>query len=154
MQMSKRKILILAAVVIGLVIVSFFIGRRAAAPNEQKSTSTSASSEQLSEQVDIDNSFQPDINNLEFKLTSASIACSNSDVNGVTTRSCSGNIRIIPRAQSDREPGLYKINEQTKLLHHGQEQDLNSLQELSQNDVTVRLKLANGSTDTIAEISY
>jgi hypothetical protein len=152
--MNRRTVLIFLAVLIILVVISFFAGRHAAAPTEQKPATASASPEQVNSQNEGDTPVQPDINNQEFKLAGSNVSCSTSTVNGSTSRNCSGNIRVIPRAQADMEPGLYKINEQTKLIHNGAEQDLNSLQQLSQADTTVRLKLADGSIDTLREISY
>lgn len=97
---------------------------------------------------------QTDINNREFILVGSSVACSSTEVNGAENKSCSGNIRIVPKADDTIGPGLYKINEQTKLLHAGQEQKLTKLHEISQNQTVVRLTLADGSDELLAEIRY
>ena len=155
--MNKRPVqfISLALVVIVALLVYIIVdSRKADAPSEQNSDTSTQTNEQKSNQTEGDTDVKPDLNTQQFKLTGSNVNCSTSTVNGVTSRSCSGNIRVIPRAQTDMEPGLYKINEQTKLLHDGAEQDLNSLQQLSQNQTVVTLKLATGSEDTLAEIRY
>lgn len=97
---------------------------------------------------------QPDINNQEFIMTGSTVNCSTTEVNGQKSRSCSGNIHIVPAVDESHDPALYKINEQTRLLHDGQEQDLNTLQQLSQNRAKVRLTLADGSEEMLKEIRY
>lgn len=155
--MSKPSIKLIVLVIIAaaaLVLVGIVIGKQVEAPSEQNTSADVQPNEQKSNVEEGDTNVQPDINTQEFKLTSSNVSCSTTTVNGVTSKSCSGNIRVIPRAQADMEPGLYKINEQTKLLHEGVEQDLNSLQQLSQNQTVVTLKLSDGSVDTLAEIRY
>lgn len=154
--MVNKRIIIIVVVAVAVVAAAagFVQGRRVQAPAEQNTAVPSQSDEQISKDKEGASFVEPDINNQEFKLTGSNVNCSTSTVNGVTASSCTGNIRVIPRAQSDMEPGLYKINEQTKLISKGVSQDLNSLQQLSQNQTVVRLKLAAGSSDTLAEISY
>lgn len=159
MRKHTGKLIALAIVVIvGVVVLSFVLGKRASAPNEQSTGNASAAPEQQTGDDQVEGEgvipVMPDINTQEFRLTASNVSCSTTNVNGVESRSCSGNVHVVPRGQSDMEPGLYKINEQTRLLHNGVEQDLNSLQQLSQSDVTVRLQLASGSEDTLAEIRY
>lgn len=97
---------------------------------------------------------QPDINNEVFKLVGSNVSCSTTEVNGAVSRICSGNIRIVPINNDSMSAGLYKINEQTKLLGGGQEQDLTNLQQLSQDQTQVRLTLSDGSEEMLAEIRY
>lgn len=115
-------------------------------PGEQKSQSIEQQEEELT--------LQPDINNEEFILVSSDVSCSPAGVNGGAGRNCSGNIRIIPAANESMEPGLYKINAQTKLLHAGQEQDLSKLRQLAQDRTKIRLTLAAGSEAMLSEIRY
>lgn len=155
--MNKRPVQLIALVVVAVaavLIYAFFNGRNAEAPSEQNKDAANQTNEKRNSEIEGDIAVQPNLKTQQFKLTGSNVNCSTSTVNGVTSRSCSGNIRVIPRAQSDMEPGLYKINEQTKLLDDGAEQDLNSLQQLSQNQTVVTLKLADGSEDMLAEISY
>ena len=153
-----RVLLLLAVLLVALLLINLFTGKRAKAPNQQPVTPNAETLEQLNDNTqgaaDMNTPVQPDINSQEFKLTSSNVSCSTSTVNGSTVRNCSGSIRVTPLAQSDMEPGLYKINEQTKLLHAGAEQDLNSLQQLSQAQTVVRLHLVDGSNDTLSQISY
>lgn len=156
-DMNKRPVQLIVLVLVAVAAVflyTFFNSRQANAPSEQNSGITSQPDEQIINEQQGDISVEPNINTEEFKLTGSNVNCSTSTVNGATSRSCSGNIRVIPLARPGMEPGLYKLNEQTKLLHDGTEQDLNSLQQLSQNQTTVRLKLADGSSDMLAEIRY
>lgn len=155
--MSKRAIqiiIVLAVALIAALVYIFVNNKRAEAPSAQNTGTPTRPAEQKGNEDEGDVAVEPDINTQEFKLTGSNVSCSTNTVNGATSRSCSGNIRVIPRAQADMEPGLYKINEQTKLLHNGQEKDINSLQQLSQAQTIVTLKLAGGSADTLAEIRY
>ncbi len=153
---SNRSIAIFAAIVAILVSI-VVLAARTEAPSQRPTQPTIAQSEQVNDQTggsDDLASIQPDINTQEFKLSSSSVSCSTTTNNGATSHTCSGNVRVIPRAQADMEPGLYKINEQTKLTKNGVEQDLTTLQQLADSQTTVRLKLVNGSIDTLAEIRY
>ncbi len=156
MRGHTMKLIVLAIlVVVGAVIVSFFVGKRAQAPSEQPTRETTTQPEQQTGQNEEVAPVTPNVNTQEFRLTASYVSCSTTTIYGVESRSCSGNIRVVPRGQADMEPGLYKINEQTKLLHNGVEQDLATLQELAQSNVTVRLKLIEGSDeDMLAEINY
>lgn len=155
--MSKRVLQLIGVVIVAALavfLVSVFMDKDAEAPAEQNADTSRQAPEQTNEIEEGDTEVQPNVNTQEFILTASNVSCSTTTMNSVTSRSCNGNIRVVPRAQSDMDPGLYKINEQTKLLHGGQEQDLNSLQQLAQNNTVVRLKLAAGSEDTLAEIRY
>lgn len=155
--MSKRVIQLIGVVIVAAIavfLVSVFMDKDAEAPAEQNADTSRQAPEQTNEIEEGDTEVQPNVNTQEFILTASNVSCSTSTINGITSRSCSGNIRVVPRAQSDMDPGLYKINEQTKLLKGGQEQDLNSLQQLAQSNTVVRLKLAAGSEDTLVEIRY
>lgn len=152
--MVRRALQIIGiAIVAGALVFMVFVltDRGAESPSEQNSDTDN--------QQPVDNepestSIKPNPNNQEFQLTSANLSCSSSTINGASSHSCSGNISAVPIAQSDVQPGLYKINEQTKLLRGNREQDLSSLQQLAQNNTIVRLKLVEGSNDTLAEIRY
>lgn len=153
---SNRSIAICAAIVAVLVAI-VIVAERSEAPTQKPTQETLGQTEQVNKQTgtnEEDAVVSPDINTQEFKLSSSNVSCSTTTVNGTTIRNCSGNVRVIPRAQADMDPGLYKINEQTKLLKNGIEQDLNTLQQLAENQTTVRLKLAEGNIDTLAEIRY
>jgi hypothetical protein len=100
--------------------------------NQQAGATLGASSEQTNgsnQQQEENLPMQPDINNEEFILTGSNVSCTTTEVNGKTSRDCSGSILIVPKANNAMEPGLYKINIQTRLLHDGQPQDLNNLQQ-------------------------
>ena len=162
--MTRRNVQILSftiMAVVGLIAAGIILVGRNTDSNannksvEQQPAASAPNNEQLNDDTEGDIAVEPNVNTQEFRLTASNVSCSSTSINGVETRNCSGNIRVIPRAQADMEPGLYKINEQTKLLHDGQAQDLNMLQQLAQNQYAiVRLKLAEGSNDTLAEISY
>lgn len=149
--MRKLLIVIVVAILaIGGVIV---FAERIESPGKPSQPTTTQKPEPTTKEEDTI-VMQPDINNQKFTLTGATVNCSTSTINGATARNCSGNIRIIPTDQPGRSPGLYKINEQTKLTHSGAEEDLNKLQELSQNQTVVTLKLVDGSEDTLQSIDY
>lgn len=151
--MLRRALQIIGiAVIIGVLVfmVLVLFDRGAELPEQNTDTDT---------QQNIDNepentSLRPNPRKQQFQLATANISCSNSSVQGVNSRVCSGNISAVPLGQSDIQPGVYKINEQTKLLHDNKEQDLNSLQQLAQNNTVVQLKLAQASVDTLSEIIY
>jgi hypothetical protein len=151
--MVKRALQIIGiGIIVGVLVfmVLILLDRGAEAPTEQNNDTNQQTTNNEPESTSI----KPNPNNQEFHLTASNLSCSSSTLNGASSRSCSGNISAVPLAQSDVQPGVYKINEQTKLLHDGQEQDLSSLQQLAQNNTVVRLKLAESSTDTLAEIYY
>lgn len=144
-------IAVIAGAIVFMVIV---LADRGAEPPAQNNNNAQSDNEQNNDDELESTMIEPNVNNQAFHLTMANLSCSSATMNGVSSRSCSGNIQATPQAQSDMKPGVYKINEQTKLLHAGREQDLNSLQQLAQNNTVVRLRLASGSTDTLAEIRY
>ncbi len=89
------------------------------------------------------------INALEFDLVASNVACTGN--NGVNT--CAGTITLVEGGgTSDR--GIFKINDDTKLLHDGLPQELMSLQELAQGQTKVRVTLVQDSLDTLKEIRY
>lgn len=142
-----------------LALAVFVFSKPAKAPNtnEQIGGSQSLGSDQINESTKEQQDglvMQPSINNEEFIMTSSSVSCSTTEVNGQVSRSCSGNIHIVPKSNNSMGSGLYKINEQTKLLRDGKEQELTTLQQLSQNQTVVRLSLVPGSDDMLAEIRY
>ncbi len=159
--MTRRKIIVTgsaaAIVLVGGILLATNDSASKPNTNLQTDIPASQSNEQINGSPDPseENRFmQPDINNEEFILTASNVSCSTTEVNGVSSRSCSGNIHIVPKAHGAPSAGLYKINEHTKLLHDGQEQDLNTLQQLAQNQTPVRLTLAPGSEELLAEIRY
>lgn len=97
---------------------------------------------------------QPDINSEEFVVTASNVNCSTTEINGQVSKSCSGNIRVVPKENKGLSPGLYKINEQTRLLHGGVEEDINNLQQLAQSNTVVTLALTDGSGEMLKEIRY
>jgi hypothetical protein len=157
MRAHRLKLLTLFIVALLAVLAySIYASRHTSAPSPSSGVKPAKSNEQ---QIKEENNpgatnVQPDVNTQEYKLAASNVSCSTTTINGTTSRNCSGNIQVTPRAQSDMQPAVYKINETTKLLHNGQEQDLNSLQQLSQSQTIVHLKLAAGSSDTLAEITY
>lgn len=148
--MNKRAVKLIGLTAFIIIGVLLFVAlQRSAtdpAPSEQSGATLGQSVEQQHEQLAV----TPDINNEEFILVSTAVTCSSTEL----SESCSGNIRIIPTADQYMEAGLYKINDQTKLLHNGQQQDLELLQQLSENQTPVRLKLVQGSEEFLQEISY
>ncbi len=161
MRKPNVKLVAAAGIFLAGLIIGFLITRNnvpeTVNTNQQTSDTSDRSTEQKNETTVKDQEelfMQPDINNQEFILSGSTVNCSTSEVNGVKSYSCSGNIRIIPTANESNEQGLYKINERTRLLHDGQEQDLNTLQQLSQNRAKVRLTLADGSDEMLKEIRY
>jgi len=160
-RLSKRTILIAALAGLLLVIaLSFAAGRltsrndRGAWQAEQTDGERAGPAEQKNAQPESSIDDITDVNKRTFKLVGSSVNCSETEVDGNKSRNCSGTISIVPEGQTGIEPGLYKINEQTRLLRGGQQQDLNTLSQLSENNTAITLKLAEGSLDTLAEIRY
>lgn len=152
MRLRRIALALLAVIIIaGLTIV---IARRTHAPTTSKLTE-SAPSTQTNDIVEQPDDMQlPNINTDQFKLVGATVNCSTSTTDSQTVRSCSGSIRIIPVKDPDRDVTLYKINEQTTLLHNGQPEDINQLQQLAQNQTVISLKSQPQDEYTIAQISY
>lgn len=159
--MKRRNIVIggaaAVAIVLGGLVFSLNKSDKALNTNAQANSTPSQTVEQKNEQAAREQenvAMQPKINDEEFTLVGSNVNCSTTEVNGAVSRSCSGNIHIIPKANQEISAGLYKINEQTKLLHNGQEQELTSLQQLSQSQTVIKLTLVDGSEEMLAEIRY
>ncbi|MGI9027991.1 MAG: hypothetical protein ACR2FM_04095 [Candidatus Saccharimonadales bacterium] len=164
MQGKNKRIIVRGGVLLAALVIVFVAilanrsdNNKPVNTNQQTSDTTRQSDEQISEQTRQQQeslSMQPDINNEEFTLTGSTVNCSTTEVNGAVSQSCSGNIRIVPTTNQGMSAGLYKINEQTRLLQNGEERDLATLQQLSQNQTLVRLTLVDGSSEMLKEIRY
>lgn len=159
--MRNRKILYsaIAVAVLALIGLALILNKPegTTSTNQQTSRTPQPQTEQTNEPSgDTEEEFpmELDINTQQFTLTGSNVSCSTTTVNGQTSHNCTGTIHIVPLSNQAHDPALYKINEQTQLLHDGQPQDLQTLQQLSQNRTTVRLKMADNSSDTIAAINY
>jgi hypothetical protein len=150
-QVVKISLVIIA--IAACVALGIYVGNQRSAPAANTaSTETSTSAEQIDDPPS--KNVEPDVNNQEFRLTASNVSCTSTTINGQSNGGCSGNIRVIPRGQADMEPGLYQINDQTRLLHNGQEESLNNLSKLVDNNTVVRLKLADGSLGVLTAITY
>jgi hypothetical protein len=139
----KKFLVVLIIFVLIVAGVVFANQQQADAPSQP----VAESSDKTEPNPEPDSAIDPDINNLEFIIQTINVTCT-------SPTTCTGDIRIIPRAQADMETGFYRINEATKLLNKGQIEPLSTLQHLGTNRTPVRLTLVEGTNDTIAEIKY
>lgn len=144
--MHKRPISIIIVILAILILGGFVWHKKDSKPAPAASTQPTEQINDTPTPEQISDDIQPDINNQEFKLTEAAITCSNTG--------CNGTIRIVPSGEEERTPGLYKISEQTRLVHNNEVQNPKLLEQLAQNQTAVRLTLVTGSDDTLAEIRY
>ncbi len=140
MSLNKRLIVLLIIAVIAIVaIVQWPNNKPAPAPQP------AAQTEYNNEPVESALAPELDINTQQFTLTAAKLICS---------ATCTGDIYIVPLTSPEHDPGLFKISEQTTLVHNGQPQNVQTLEQLAQNRTTIQLKYASQTDTTIAEITY
>lgn len=154
--MHKRAIIIVAIIaIISILGVYFLTNKKAEAPHPTtQNQNTSEQNNEPKTELDPELEANLDINTQQFTLTDAALSCSTSTVNGYVKHNCTGKIYIVPLNNQAYTPAMYKISEQTKLIHDDQLQDTQKLEELAQSKTTVRLKMAENSSDTIGEITY
>lgn len=151
--MHKRAIIIVTLIaIISIVGLYFIMNKKVEAPKpDYQNQNTSEQNNEPSTPIDPELEASLDINTQQFTLTAAALSCSTATVNG---HSCTGTIHIVPLNNQAHDPAMYKISEQTKLVHDNQLQDTQKLEELAQSKPTITLKMAENSSDTIAEITY
>lgn len=154
--MRRRVIIIVILLaIISIIGVYFITNKKAEAPNPTtQNQSTSEQNNEPSTELDPELATNLDVNTQQFTLTQAVLSCSTTTVDGSAKHNCTGKIYIVPLSNQAYTPAMYKISEQTRVMHDNQLQDTQKLEELAQSKSTVTLKMADNSGDTIAEITY
>lgn len=154
--MHKRAIIIISALAIVSIIGLYFVMHTKVGAPESNNQNQNAIEQNNEAPTELDSELATnlDVSTQPFTLTEAALSCSTTPVEEDVKHNCTGKIYIVPSSNEAYNPAMYKISEQTKLLQNGQLQDSKKLEELAQSKTTIRLKMADNSSDTIAEINY